>query len=129
MTFARQCLTQVYEQQGNYRLAVEAEFGRSPQLLDALDRRGYRGIAELALRDQLKHQAPGWFYQAAQRYALLGQNDLALKHLDQAVSHHEFVVPYANVSKRFDRLRGTLAFQEAMRRIGLNGAERTTTGR
>jgi tetratricopeptide (TPR) repeat protein len=120
MIFARHCLTQIYEQQGNYRLAVETEFGRSPQLLDVLDRRGYPGIVELALRDQLKHQAPGWCYQAAQRYALLGQDDLALKHLDQSVSQHEFLVPYANVSKRFDRLRGTLAFQEAMRRIGLN---------
>jgi TolB-like protein/DNA-binding winged helix-turn-helix (wHTH) protein/Tfp pilus assembly protein PilF len=95
-------------------LIVSGEVQFAASIQKAYSRSGYRGVLQQELVQDLKEQAGGQYKSPvgiASTYALLGNNDKALKYLAKGYEQHSSSMQYLNVGHGFDQLRPTPQFQ------------------
>ena len=123
-------LAEAYEGVGRYHDAVSEyekafELSGDQSLAEAMghgyDTSGYRGAMQAwlkLLQEKAGHGQPNLFG-LAQLHASLGENDLALNYLDQAVKERTSWVVLINCHPKFDGLRRDPRFQGFLRTEGL----------
>ena len=122
-----------YEQKGMYQEAVDqlqkgiaVSGGRGvnsiASLAHAYGLAGQHGEAQKILAELEKRSKKTYVssYQIALVYLGLGQNDKAMKHLDNAYQEHSTLLTYLKMDPRFDPLRSDPRFQDLVHRVGLS---------
>lgn len=119
-----------YRRQGRYAECLEAERQANlywdpggtairdlDRVADAYRKQGKMGFLRAALEVHKKH--PGFAYYFAHDYALLGENDDALRWLQKALDTRQSVILNLRNDPEFDRLRSDPRFQEIAQKVGL----------
>jgi eukaryotic-like serine/threonine-protein kinase len=88
---------------------------RAEELREVFEKSGYRGYAR---KDAKDHEAAGDFYNAAVRFAFLGEKDAAFKDLELAVAAGQ-QLDELTLSPEMDNLRSDPRYADLLRRIGL----------
>ncbi len=88
---------------------------RAEELREVFEKSGYRGYAR---KDAKDHEAAGDFYNAAVRFAFLGEKDTAFKDLERAVAAGQ-QLDELTLSPEMDNLRSDPRYVALRRRIGL----------
>jgi hypothetical protein len=95
-------------------LTVSGEVKFAASIQKAYSHFGYRGVLQQELIQDLKEQSEGQYKSPvgiATTYALLGDNEKALKYLAKGYEQHSSSMQYLNVGHGFDQLRPTPQFQ------------------
>jgi eukaryotic-like serine/threonine-protein kinase len=109
---------------GDYRGAMEqwikaeqmrGNEKRAEELREVFEKSGYRGYIR---KDAEDHEAAGDFYNAAVRFAFLGEKDAAFKDLERAVAAGQ-QLDELTLSPEMDNLRSDPRYVVLRRRIGL----------
>ena len=117
-------LGSAYEQMGNYKQAMEqwikaeqldGDEARAKELKQIFEKSGYKGVLR---RDAKDAKAEGFYYGAAEKYAMLGEKDAAFAALEQA-SDAGSHVDEIKTDPELDNLRSDPRFADLLRRIGL----------
>jgi tetratricopeptide (TPR) repeat protein len=119
-----------YRRQGLYAECLEAERHANPywdpdgtnlkdlkRVADAYAANGKQGFLRASLTFNKKHPGAAYFF--AHDYALLGENDEALKWLQQALASHRPEVLNLQNDPEFDHLRADPRFQEIAKKVGI----------
>lgn len=125
--FAHSYLSHVYAQKGMHlesvkeSLECDQEVGRTPReiasLREAYLHSGWRGFLR-ALLEREKIQRMG-HAEKASTYALLGDQENAIKELERAYDNKEFFLTFVQVEPEYDDLRSDPRFQDLLRRMRL----------
>jgi len=124
-------LAEAYEGTGHYQDAVTEyekafELSGDKPLAEAMSHgyanSGYRGAMQewmKRMEEKAAHGQAADFFGLAERHAYLGENDTALKYLDQALKERISWVVLSNCDPKFAGLRRDPRFQELLRSEGL----------
>jgi DNA-binding winged helix-turn-helix (wHTH) protein/TolB-like protein/Tfp pilus assembly protein PilF len=127
---ARVCLYQNYTLMGRHGEAIDEYFklqalagssqaffrGEETALQKAYAESGIRGFWQTKIAGVLNDQSPN-HHAAARYYALLGEKELALKHLAQAYRKRDFALAYIRVEPAFGEMSGDPRFHQLGERI------------
>lgn len=97
-------------------LRAAGDTARADQLGRVLAAGGYRACVEFELRRIEPEAEP---LNAANLYAILGDNDKAALYLERALAGKNTWLPFLKVDRRFARLHGHPGFEKVLRQIGL----------
>src|SRR6266404_1602275 len=119
-------LGRVAEARAELKRALAVSGGRGvnsiASLAHAYGLAGQHGEAQKILVELEKRSKKTYVssYQIALVYLGLGQNDKAMKHLDNAYQEHSTLLTYLKMDPRFDPLRSDPRFQDLVHRVGLS---------
>jgi adenylate cyclase len=116
-------LGHTYEQLGDYKQAMKewvkeeqtaGHEARAKELMHTFETSGYPGYLRKTAKDC---EAQGEYYNAAAKYAMLGEKDAAFANLEKEFALHGVVD--LNVDPKFDVVRPDPRFTDLLHRIGL----------
>lgn len=133
---AHVCLYQTYTLMGRHNEAIDEYFklqalagssqaffrSQETALRKAYAESGIRGFWQTRIAGLLDDRSPN-HHAAARYYALLGEEEAALKHLALAYRQRDFAMAYIKAEPAFSELFGHRRFQELIERIFIKGRE------
>jgi DNA-binding winged helix-turn-helix (wHTH) protein/Tfp pilus assembly protein PilF len=94
---------------GTSRIHLDAD-----EMIKTTRSKGLRGIWKAMLIYRVSDD-----YEMARYYARLGENNKAIKRLQQALEKRDFRIPFVNADPVFDKIRSQPEFEQIIKRIGL----------